>query len=223
MTLRIRHAALASAVLVGTIGSFNPAFGDSPAVAPDHPAAVARTAAAAPPKNAPVPVPAPGPATAPAANPFTGISSNFWGACKQTMATEEFAQAKLALAQANPMAAPAAGARSEPVQRVVDVTIAKPADAAKLLNAANDPASAAAVATVVGMVTTPETREAAVALVKPEAKARAQEMTANLSTGIAGLPGIYLNHDGGTSGGSRASVPSGYTPVPGRSWGCRSR
>ena len=40
---------------------------------------------------------------------------------------------------------------------------------------------------------------------------------ANLSGGIPGLPGIYL---GGNDGGSRPSVPPGYTPVAGGSRRC---
>jgi hypothetical protein len=47
-------------------------------------------------------------------------------------------------------------------------------------------------------------------------------MTANLSSGIAGLPGIYLS-DQPIEGGARGEAPDGYTAVSGGSMGCPGR
>jgi hypothetical protein len=44
-------------------------------------------------------------------------------------------------------------------------------------------------------------------------------MTANLSTGIQGLPGIYLS-DEPIESSVRAEAPAGYAPVSGGSMGC---
>jgi hypothetical protein len=72
------------------------------------------------------------------------------------------------------------------------------------------------------MRTTAKAREAAAPLVAQNAKARVAAMTANLSTGIAGLPGIYLGDNAQANGGRRAATPSGYAPVAGTSAGCRT-
>jgi hypothetical protein len=72
------------------------------------------------------------------------------------------------------------------------------------------------------MTTPPQTLEQAAPLVAPEAQAAAETFRANLSTGIPGLPGIYLG-DSPAGFTVRAEAPSGYAPVAGGSMGCPAR
>ena len=109
---------------------------------------------------------------------------------------------------------------------VVDIAVTKPADAAKLLTssvaASRDPITEDALSTVIAMRVSPAVREAAVPLVPAEAQAHVTQFNANLSQGIAGLPGIYLNYDPGSSGeAARAPAPAGFTSMPGG--GCPGR
>lgn len=167
-------------------------------------------------------------ATPPAVNPLAAKSDGFWNEWKTTQASENFTTLKAAVASAHapPAAAapPASNAPPSPAkQKIIDVAVTKPEDAAKLLAAAPaasaDQASTNALTTVLTMVTSPKTLEAAAPLVAPEAQAEAQAMTANLSTGIAGLPGIYLSDTPSVSS-ARAEAPAGYAPVSGGSMGC---
>ncbi len=192
------------------------------------------------------------PATAkPVAGDPSILSSDFWGDWNKTKTSENFSALTKAVGCAHKSNTPKAGGS----QKIVDLAINRPEDAAKFLGdataASNDAVSANALATVVNMVTSPKTREEAAPLVAPEAKARVEAMTANLSTGIQGLPGIYLGDvpqpkyeagtqagegsggantgggveaSGGSAGaGERASVPAGYAPVVGGSMGCPVR
>lgn len=109
----------------------------------------------------------------------------------------------------------------------MNLAISKPEDAAKVLSdasaASNDSITANALATVVNMVISPKTRAEAALLVAPEAQQRVAVMTTNLSTGIQGLPGIYLGDNTSVTGGSRPDTPAGYTPVSGGTQGCQAR
>lgn len=167
--------------------------------------------------------------TKPAPNPLSKMSDGFWGDWKATEKSESFHALKAAVAgtQAPAAAAPApGGAAPQPAkQKIVDVAVTKPEVAAKLLaaaSAASDSAGTKALATVVTMTTAPQTLEQAAPLVAPEAQASAETFRANLSTGIPGLPGIYLG-DTPSASSARAEAPSGYTPVSGGSAGCPTR
>ena len=188
------------------------AFAEQPPPAPPQKPAATKTTPA-PAKSAP--------------NPLTQRSADFWTETKKTQASDSFTALKAAVACNCTLpaagAVPNATAKTEKRQRILDIAIAKPADAAKVLSAAvsNNGVGAAAVATVLNMTTSPTVRAEAATLVEPEAKARVQEMTANLSTGIAGLPGIYLSDSPIEE--PRSAAPSGYTPVSGGSIGCSAR
>ena len=169
---------------------------------------------------------APPPDTAkPAPDDPAALSAGFWGEVKKTEASESFAALKAAMGGA----AKTAAAKPSSTQRIVDVAVQKPEEVAKVMSEASaapsDGVSANAVATAVNMITSPATREAAAQYVAPEAQERVETFRANLSTGIPGLPGIYLgDNSGATSGYSECpSAPSGYTPVSGGSSGCPVR
>lgn len=178
--------------------------------------------------------PAPASAAVPAVNALQTMSDRFWGDWKTTQASANYTALKAAVegaaapAAAAPAAGatPAAGAPAPAKQKIVDVAVTKPAAAAKLLTAAStassDQASTNALATVITMVASPKTLQEAAPLVAPEAQPQAQAMTANLSTGIAGLPGIYLS-DQPIESGARGEAPAGYTAVSGGSMGCPGR
>lgn len=177
------------------------------------------------------------PAVAPAPSLLEKQSTAFWGDWKTTQQSQSFTALMTAVAGAQAMRANLTtgipglpgvhlnGQPQKPTQLIVDVAVTKPEAAAKLLSAASsassDQAGTAALATVVTMTASPKTLEAAAPLVAPDAQA----MTANLSTGIPGLPGIYLSDQpiesgGGGGGGGRAEAPAGYAPVSGGSMGC---
>lgn len=179
--------------------------------------------------------------TAEAVNALETMSDGFWGDWKATQKSASFTALKAAMpsAAATAPATPATsvtppGTQPAPAkQKIIDVAVTKPEAAAKLLTAASaaatDRETAKAMATIFTMTTTPKTLEAAAPLVAPAQQQQAQEMTANLSTGIAGLPGVYLSDapiessgGGGGGGGGRAEAPSGYTSVSGGSMGCPS-
>ncbi len=175
----------------------------------------------------------PASAAVPAVNALETMSDSFWGDWKATQASANYTALKAAVegaaapAAAAPTAAtPAAGAPAPAKQKIVDVAVTKLASAAKLLTAAStassDQASTNALATVITMVASPKTLQEAAPLVAPEAQPQAQAMTANLSSGIAGLPGIYLS-DQPIEGGARGEAPAGYTAVSGGSMGCPGR
>ena len=194
-----------------------------------------------------------------AASELTAASANFWQEWTETKTGADFTGLTSAIdcncekktpagvADISPkdVKAQAVAPPNKP-KPVVDVAITRPDEAAKLLSestgAATDSVSRAALATVIDMRMSPEVREAAIEQVVPESRTQVEEFRANLSTGIPGLPGIYLGDtaqssawSGGTSGGGgesygggsydggRASAPSGYTPVSGGSMGCPSR
>lgn len=211
--------------------------------APGHPSATATS----PQSKAP---------SAPA-NDAASISAGFWGDVKATTSSDEFASLKAAVGCAAKSATAAPEPGAAPRQRVVDLAIANPSRAAQVMTEATaasaDPAATRALATVVNMVVPKRTLETAAAMVPSEAQARVTEMRANLSTGIPGLPGIYLGEiehpkqeagiqvsgdtmpgagDGGANDGAggtssfgegRGAVPSGYEPVAGSSMGCPAR
>jgi hypothetical protein len=170
-------------------------------------------------------------AKAPAPNDPTALSSGFWTDWKQTKSSPSFsALSSAADCGCGPAPQGAEGQAQARGPSTVDVAITKPAEAAEFLSkslaSSNDPVTDGALATVVNMRMSPEVRQAAEPLVAPQAQTRVEQFRANLSTGIPGLPGIYLGDNSGSNSGSgseRPSLPTGYTPVAGPSVGCPSR
>ncbi len=113
----------------------------------------------------------------------------------------------------------AAGAKTHE-QGIADMAVTDPAWAATLMTGAArfgpDAEAGKALATVLRMRTSATTREAAIAAAPPETRASLSQWNANLSTGVVGLPGVYLND----SPAARAPAPAGYQPVAGGSSGC---
>ncbi len=155
------------------------------------------------------------------------LSADFWGDLNKTKASPEFAALTDAAGCADKTRAAAASAAKSNKQGIVDIAITRPEEAAKFLNeitvSSSDPVSNGALATVINMRTSPEVREAAAPMIAPEAQARVEEFRADLTTGIPGLPGIYLGDNSGATSGARAEAPTGYTPVSGGSIACPSR
>jgi hypothetical protein len=162
----------------------------------------------------------------PEAGDPSALSGDFWGDWKKTSTSKSFVALTAAVGTAGKSAAALAAPNTANTQRVVNLAVGKPEDAAKLLStaaaASNDTASANALKTVVNMVTSPKTREEAAAFVAPEAQASVEAWNADLSSGVQGLPGIYLG-DNADNGGARDAAPAGYTPVAGGSMGCATR
>jgi hypothetical protein len=169
------------------------------------------------------PVPTKPASAKPSPNDPATLSASFWTTTRKTEASESFAALKAAIARP-PATTPTGNANT---QRIIDVAVTKPADVAKVMSdataASQDAASTQALSTVVNMITSPKTREEAAALVAPDAQARVETWRANLSTGVEGLPGIYLGDNAVASGGERQPAPAGYTPVSGGSAGCPTR
>ncbi len=150
------------------------------------------------------------------------LSAGFWTDWKAKETSAGFVALKKTMWRDEP-------AKPDPVgpvvqtQRIVDVSISDPAKVAQVLTAAATNAYASdqqALASVVNMVASPKTQEEAAPMVAPEMQTQVQEFRANLSSGIPGLPGIYL---GGNAESERGSAPVGYAPVAGGSAGCPSR
>ncbi|MDE2229564.1 MAG: hypothetical protein KGL11_11060 [Alphaproteobacteria bacterium] len=167
--------------------------------------------------------------------PDSGLERNindrnaaFWADWKLTEKSPSFGALIRTVGSADKTSAMVQAAARTPTQAVVPIGINRPQDAAKVLDAAsapeNNPEIKAALATVVTMRVSPETRKAAMPYVAPEAQQRVEAWNANLTTGIRGLPGIYLNWNGNAgSGGGESSVPSapaGFEPIAGGSIGC---
>ena len=167
------------------------------------------------------------PSAKPAADDPSALNAEFWGDDNKTKSSDSFTALKAAVGRAEKNATALAAPKTDNNQRVINIAIETPEDAARVLSdataASNDAVSANALATVVNMVTSPQTREAATALVAPQAQQRVEAWKANLSTGIQGLPGIYLGDNASGNGGARLATPAGYTPVAGGSMGCPSR
>lgn len=155
------------------------------------------------------------------------LSAGFWSEYKAVNASADFTALKKAAGSTDKVNAAIAEGRKTRSQSIVNVAVDRPAEVAKLLTGiAASPTGTAnqtAVATVLAMRTTAKARAAAAPLVAPAAKAQVVAMTANLSTGISGLPGIYLGDNAQVKGGTRTPTPAGYTRVAGGSAGCRVR
>ena len=181
---------------------------------------VAQPPVQTPPARGPQHAPAkPAPAAAP--SELAQMSSTFWTDVKKTEGSDDFKALSTALGRVKP---PPSAAPKQ--QRIVDVAVTRPADAAKIMtNVAAAPSAAQttnAVTTVMSMIATPKTLEQAAALVPPESQSQVETWRANLSNGIPGLPGLYLG-DNAEANAPRAEAPAGYAPVAGGSAGCPAK
>jgi hypothetical protein len=165
-------------------------------------------------------------AAQPAGNDLSKLSSNFWSEHKAVKGSAEFTELKKIVGSTDSINAAIAEGKKAGTQSIVNVAVDRPGDVAKLLTgiatSSSGAANPTAIATVLAMRTTAKARAAAAPLVAQNAKAQVAAMTANLSTGIAGLPGIYLGDNAQANGGRRAPTPAGYAPVAGTSSGCRT-
>ncbi len=153
------------------------------------------------------------------------LSADFWNDWKKTSASEDFQM--LTAAQDCGCEVPARDTDAKAPARkdnIVRIAVTKPEDATRILGssitAADDPAQSAALATVVRMRIPDEVQKQALELVPAAQRPQVEKFRANLSTGIPGLPGIYL---GDNSEYYANPVPAGFVPVAGGSFGCRSK
>jgi hypothetical protein len=155
-----------------------------------------------------------GAATAQEAAPDpAAVSSGFWADWNKTKSSTNFeALSRAADCGCGPTAAGGQSQGNTPV----DIAITRPAQAAQFLSksvaSSQDPVSDAALATVINMRVPRDVSQAAAPLVAPEVRARVADFRANLSTGIAGLPGVYLGDQG--AGGNQSGQAAGANPNP---------
>jgi hypothetical protein len=152
------------------------------------------------------------------------LNEAFWADWKTVRSSDAFVKLRQQAGADDAVNGSIAGGRSAGVQAITDMAIRKPEDAARLISAAADRTAArevqAALGTVVAMRAPPAIQQAAMKQLPPAERPQATAFTANLSTGIAGLPCMYLC-ESPTS--ERPSAPAGYTPVSGGSFGCAAR
>jgi len=176
------------------------------------------------------------------------LSKAFWTDWKTTKASPHVTALAKSLGAIDKTDAAVKAASKTRKQAIVPVVINQPKEAAKLLQIASekqgthalgkvgakvdpkgtpktlgDQTGEQALRTVITMTVSPETRKAAMRHVPPAAKQRVEAWRADLSTGIRGLPGIYLSGNHQTASGGMRPAPAGYAPVAGGSIGCRSR
>jgi len=149
------------------------------------------------------------------------VDARFWGEWEAGRQSPSFLKLETDAGAARQVQDAVALARSHGVQPVANVAVASVADAGRMMAAADgaEVDQRAALATVAALRTTQDQRKQAAQTAPPAQRAAMANFSASLSTGIAGLPGIYLNGNEG----ARGAVPSGYAPVAGGSLGCVSR
>jgi hypothetical protein len=154
-------------------------------------------------------------------------SMGFWSEFKAVNNSNDFITLKKAVGSTDKVKAAIVEGQKIRSQSIANMAVDRPVDVAQLLTSisasSSGTANQTAVATVLAMRTTAKAREAAAPLIAPSAKAQVATMTANLSTGIAGLPGIYLGDNAQANSGGRSATPTGYPLVAGGSMGCPMR
>lgn len=161
---------------------------------------------------------------APAASGIVAESEGFWEDVHTTEQSEGWRQLQDAVGLERQSRDAVALAAETEVQAVFSVSLDTPDRAADYMSRVGSagPGGApldGAVATALRQRASPEVVQAAVPLVEPEDRGKAAQFQANLSSGIPGLPGLYLG-DADQAPAPRASAPSGYAPVSGASSGC---
>jgi hypothetical protein len=163
---------------------------------------------------------APAPKATVAANPAER-STGFWDDVKDLRQSESWQALQNKVGLSDKSRGVAAEAVKAGKQGVVSISLDTPRDTAAFLNGAAQPGRdlgvERAVSTALRMRASPEMVTAAAPMVEPQARAEVASFRANLSSGIPGLPGVYLCGGGPCP---RASAPQGYAPVAGESRGC---
>lgn len=148
-------------------------------------------------------------------------SAGFWDDVKDLRQSESWQALQNKVGLSDKSHNVAVEAAQSGYQGVVSVSLDTPRDTAAFLNGAaqsgRDLGVERAVSTALRMRASPEMVTAAAPMVEPKARAEVESFRANLSSGIPGLPGIYLCGGGPCP---RSSAPEGYTPVAGTSLGC---
>ena len=149
------------------------------------------------------------------------MSQDFWGKWDAITHSAAFESALSAAAPTQAVSDALANGRAANRQPIANVAVANSGQAAAILRAAakGDADTRAALATVSLLRTTPKLRAAAMKEVPIAERAAAASFSANLSSGIQGLPGIYLD----ASPIPRGPTPVAYSSVPGDSRGCSSK
>ena len=163
---------------------------------------------------------APVPKATTAANPAER-STGFWDDVKDLRQSESWQALQTKVGLSEKSRSVAAEAAQLGKQGVVSISLDTPRDTAAFLNGAaqtgRDLGVERAVSTALRMRASPEMVTAAAPMVEPEARAEVAAFRADLSSGIPGLPGIYLCGGGPCQ---RSPAPQGYAPVAGASRGC---
>lgn len=147
-------------------------------------------------------------------------NAGFWTDWRATTQSAAFQQLEKDIGSSEQMRAAIASARAARVQAIANVAAPDADIAGKIMAAATKSSisleTRKALQTITALRTTPAQRSAAISQMPVASRAAATVFATNLSTGIAGLPGIYLNptHD------PHGTTPAGYGPVPGRASGC---
>lgn len=153
----------------------------------------------------------------------TDRDASFWNDWHDRSQSPAFKQLERDTGTANVAKNAVAEGRASDRQPIANIAVDSADAAARLLAAAAksnaDRESREALEAIAMLRTSPDDRADAIRQMPPETKAAAATFVANLSTGIPGLPGIYLND----SPIQRSPAPAGYAPVAGGSRGCPSR
>jgi hypothetical protein len=150
-------------------------------------------------------------------------SAEFWSGISSLTATPEFRELESRASPVSLVVEAVKEGRAASRQPVANVAASTNDQAAAiLLSAAKskaDPDVRAALSTITLMRTTSAQRAAALPTLPKQERAAASNFTANLSAGIQGLPGIYLD----ASPIQRPVTPKSYAPISGGSVGCPSK
>ena len=149
------------------------------------------------------------------------MSQDFWDKWDKITQSAAFETALSAAAPTQAVSDALAAGRAANRQPIANVAVANSGQAAAILKAAakGDADTRAALATVSLLRTTPKMRAAAMKEIPAAERAAATRFSANLSSGVQGLPGIYLD----ASPIPRGPTPVAYSSVPGDSRGCSSK
>ena len=161
----------------------------------------------------------PAPAQRPPANTETR-NAGFWTDWRTTTQSAAFQQLEKDTGSSEQTRAAITSASAARVQAIANVAAPDAQMAGKILAAAAKPGTTVetrkALQTIAILRTTPAQRSEAIRQMPVATRAAATVFATNLSSGIVGLPGLYLNptHD------TRGSAPAGYGTVSGGAMGC---
>lgn len=148
------------------------------------------------------------------------LSKAFWTDWRAQKASPDFKKLQDSAGCADKVAK-ARQAGSRDTEHVADIAMTDPKEAASLIAAGTSttksPETRAALQAVLAMRASKQVQAQALAAA-PAAERREQaRFAANLSTGIVGLPGVYLS---GRPQSERSAAPAGFQPVAGGSRSC---